>query len=105
MFATITLAGALFIANTAWKLKRYERAFPRLEFGATKAQVIQEFGKPQATDTCTFESRLIWGDEIIERSDFCIDHFWYSTPPLIGAWVIGFDKEGRAVIKEYLQSP
>jgi hypothetical protein len=83
---------------------RYERAYARLMPGATKAEVLRQFGKPQEITRCTHAPS--WDDEPVdEKSVKCVEEFRYFSRMRIGAWIVGFDANGIARTKCYSSSP
>jgi hypothetical protein len=72
--------------------------------GTTKAEILRRFGKPDYVTPCAeFPS---WDEIPLDRNAArCVEEFVYVRRVGIGAWVIGFDANGRAVTKGYESSP
>ena len=85
-------------------LTRYERAYANLMPETTKADVVRKFGKPDAIEGC--RSSPVWDDRPMGKQPAkCIEEFRYYYRFRIGAWIVGFDANGRAVTKYYESSP
>ena len=83
---------------------KYPRAYAQLKPGASKAEVLRSFGKP---DDIT-ESRDVpeWdGDPVDLKSARCVREFWYFSRVRIGEWTVGFDANDHVVTKYYGSSP
>jgi hypothetical protein len=94
----------LVFAIVWYELTFYERAYAWLTPGATKAEVLKHFGKPQRIEKC--RPATSWeGDTVEDSSVPCAEEFSYSSHTSIGEWVIRFDGSGRVISKGYLQSP
>jgi hypothetical protein len=87
-----------------YEYTRYERAYARLMPGTTKGEVIKQFGKPDGIEGC--HRVPLWDDQPVDNeSTKCVEEFRYFSRMRIGAWIIGFDANGKAVTKYYLSSP
>jgi len=107
LWATIT-SGLTFIGLIAfcihYQYTRYERAYVRLMPGTTKGEVIKQFGKPDGIEGC--HRVPMWDDQTVDNeSTKCVEEFRYFSRMRIGAWIVGFDANGKAVTKYYLSSP
>lgn len=100
--ALVLIIGGTLLAYL-W-LTRYERAYANLIPEAPKKEVIRQFGKPGATEIC--RSTPLWDDRPVgKQSAKCVEEFRYYYRFRIGAWVVGFDANGRAVTKYHESSP
>jgi hypothetical protein len=91
------------ICTYRWS-RRYERAYVRLAPGTTKGEVIKQFGKPEDIEAC--RQVPLWDDAPVDKeSAKCVEEFRYFYRTRIGAWIIGFDANGRAITKYYESSP
>jgi hypothetical protein len=87
-----------------YQYTRYERAYARLMPGTTKGEVIKQLGKPDDIEEC--RRVPLWdGQPVDNESPKCVEEFRYFSRMRIGAWIIGFDANGKAVTKYYLSSP
>ena len=85
-------------------LTRYERAYANLMPETTKKDVIKQFGKPDDIEIC--RSVALWDDQPVDKeSAKCVEEFRYGYNYRIGAWLVGFDANGRAITKYYESSP
>ena len=83
---------------------RYEKAYAHLVRGTSKHEVINQFGKPGSIEGC--HPIPSWDDEPVDKeSAKCVEEFRYFSRLRIGAWVVGFDANGRAITKYYESSP
>lgn len=82
---------------------RYERAYAHLRPGTPKGDVLRQFGKPNYTEGC--HSISMWDGQPAENKSACVEEFRYFTRLRVGAWIVGFDANGKAVSKYYLSSP
>ena len=100
-------SGLIFMALTAfwihYQYTKYERAYALLVPGTTKSEVIKQFGKPDAIEAC--HRVPLWDDEHLVKESKCVVEFRYFSRMRIGAWIIGFDANERAVTKYYESSP
>lgn len=72
--------------------------------GTTKIEVIKQFGKPDDIEGC--HRVPLWDDEPVEKeSTKCVEEFRYVSRMRIGAWIVGFDANGKTVTKYHLSSP
>jgi len=102
---TVVLSALItFVASVVIRDRRYSQAYTKLSPGASKAEVLRDFGPPEAEYPCDLRTELYWGQVKTAATAVCVVEFWYGSYP-IGAWVIGFDAEERAVSKTYLESP
>lgn len=84
---------------------KYDREYARLLPGTTKAEVLKRFGKPEYITNCTGLSPS-WDEKPLDtKAISCVEEFVYARRIGIGAWNIGFDANGWAVIKSYESSP
>ena len=87
-----------------YELTFYQRAYAWLIPGATKAEVLKRFGNPGNGGACL--STPSWdGDPVDNSPMLCVAEFRYFSRISIGEWIIGFDKNGKAVSKGYSSSP
>jgi hypothetical protein len=105
-----TLAGmsiiviCLVFAVIWYELTFYERAYAWLTPGATKAEVLEHFGKPGNVEACAHAP--FWDGNPVDNSSMpCVEEFQYFSRISIGEWDVGFDKNGKAVSKGYSSSP
>ena len=104
----ITGSALLLIFACAWlaclRLTRYERAYANLKPETAKEEVVRQFGKPDTIEGC--RSTPVWDDRLMgKQSAKCIEEFRYYYRFRVGAWIVGFDANGRAVTKYYESSP
>jgi hypothetical protein len=72
--------------------------------GTTKSEVIKQFGKPEDIEGCRHVP--LWDDTPVDKeSAKCVEEFRYFSRMRIGAWIVGFDANGRAITKYYESSP
>ena len=93
----------LVCAAVWYELTFYKRAYAWLTPGATKAEVLTRFGKPGEIEAC--DSRTPTWDGHPADGMPCVEQFRYFSRISIGAWEVGFDKNGKVVSKGYLSSP
>jgi len=92
------------VRATVWyELTFYKRAYAWLIPGATKAKVLKHFGKPREAEACDHRPPT-WDGLPVEEVP-CVEKFRYFSRISIGAWEVGFDKNGKVVSKSYLSSP
>lgn len=102
-----TLASGLIFMGLVWaysQYTRYERAYASLASGTTKSEVVKQFGKPDDIEEC--HRVPLWDDKPVNsESTKCVEEFRYFSRMRIGAWIVGFDANGKAVTKYHLSSP
>jgi hypothetical protein len=87
-----------------YELTFYSRAYAWLTPGATKAEVLKHFGKPQSIEEC--RPATSWEGDSPENSSMpCVEEFHYFSHISIGEWIIRFDRNGRVISKGFSQSP
>lgn len=88
-----------------WEANRYEDAYERLAPNTTKAVVLKQFGKPNEIRKCR-ASKPVWDAEPLQMEGTrCVEEFWYFSRITPEQWVIGFDKDARAITKYHFVSP
>jgi hypothetical protein len=86
-----------------WRDSRYQSAYNDIARGMPKSLVLKKFGRPQEARPCVLKS---WdGEPLNGTTSQCIDEIWYYSQLSPEQWVIGFDKDGRAVAKYHMVSP
>jgi len=104
LVSTSIIVICLVFATIWYELTFYERAYAWLTPGATKAEVLKHFGKPENIEACGHAHS--WdGDSVDNSSRPCVEEFRYFSRVSIGEWDIGFDKNGTVVSKAYSSSP
>jgi len=103
----VTAFSAIWIGWVLRKESQLNGAFAAVKKGDNEGRVVQLFGKPKGVTGAP--DSVAWGseDSIRRNSGECIRVFWYSRPINLdgGAWVVGFDKEGKVVSKYHYASP
>jgi len=105
---TLCALAALVSIYWAWLIFRYDSPYKRIAQGDTEARVISLLGKPyQITaphdtlkENWSSEDRFgVAGREIAKE-------YRYRVPVITGdEYIIGFDSDGHAVLKNQLTSP
>lgn len=94
--ATVVAMGSY--SGLRWyKLSHYSRWLATVSIGDTKDAVLEKMGTP---DVVQARPHWLWCYEQACESEFMYGH---SIPP--EWWVVGFDRDGRAVWTAELQSP
>ena len=104
------LVTASVVAWVGWAFRKEAQlsgAFAAVEKGDSEARVLELFGRPKSVTGVP--ENIAWGteDSIRKNSGECTRVFWYRRPINFdgGAWVVGFDKEGKVVSKYRYASP
>src|SRR5262245_8591022 len=99
--ALVVLAAAMvgYGGTRVYKLSNYPEWLNSVQIGDTTDQVIRKMGNP---DVVQSRPHYLWCN--IAVAD-CDSEFMYghSIPP--EWWVVGFNRDGRVVLKTELQSP
>lgn len=107
LWVVIGLSLALVLLIAVWLERQYDkypRAYARLKPGASKADVLQSFGKPDNISEC--RDLPEWDGEPVDlKSARCVREFSYFSRVRIGEWTVGFDANDRVVTKDYGSSP
>jgi hypothetical protein len=104
ILVSASIIAIFLVPATVWyEVTFYKRAYAWLTPGATKAEVLKRFGKPGEIEAC--DSRAPSWDGLPVDGMPCVEKFRYFSRISIGAWEVGFDKNGKAVSKDYLSSP
>ena len=105
ILASASIIVMFLVSGTMWyELTFYDRAYAWLTPGATKAEVLKHFGKPQSIEEC--RPATSWEGDSPENSSMpCAEEFHYFSHISIGEWIIRLDKNGRVISKGYSSSP
>jgi len=100
----LLLMGAFFVIRLVWQQRQYERAYEGLQPGTGKLEVLSLFGRPSSIESCNLNAS--WdGTPLPAGQEQCVEEFRYVSWVSPEQWVIGFDRRGKAIIKDYLSSP
>lgn len=107
LLLAVSLSLALVLLIAAWLVSQYDKyrnAYARLKQGASKAEVLRSFGKPDNITECGHVPE--WDGESVDlKSSRCVREFWYFSRVRIGEWIVGLDANDRVVTKYYGSSP
>jgi|WetSurMetagenome_2_1015567.scaffolds.fasta_scaffold67126_3 hypothetical protein len=104
--ATLIITGVLFIGRLFWQQRQYECAYKGVWRGADKREVIKLFGPPSHIELCKQDESWAWdGMPLPAGHAKCIEVYRYVSWVSVEEWLIGFDKNGKAITKAYLVSP
>jgi hypothetical protein len=104
IFVFVCVLATAFLAKLVIDKKRYGHAYASLAKGTPKAEVLKQFGSPTKTGPCSFKPS--WDAQPLAQNGFaCTEQLAYFSWVSPEQWVIGFDKDGRAITKYYLVSP
>ncbi len=102
--AIVTTAVAAILILEIWKVNHYQSAYNALKQGATKTEVISDWGPAKDSKSC--RSGGTWDDKPIPPgTKDCVEELWYFSRVTPEQWAIGFDEDGRAVSKYHFVSP
>jgi hypothetical protein len=93
------------IATCAWQDHRRARAYEALVPDTGTVMVLKQFGRPTEVRPCSTFSPQWDAKPLQVQLAHCIQEYWYFSKISLQQWVIGFDKDGRAMTKYYLSSP
>jgi hypothetical protein len=95
---------AAVVATAILRVKHYQKAYDSLMPGASKSQVLREWGPPRYSRAC--RQGATWdGDASAVGPLECFEELWYFSQVTPEQWALGFDREGRAVSKYHFVSP
>lgn len=81
------------------KFNHLRKVYGLLKPGASKTEVLQEWGPPSFSSIC---SGVRWdGTPIPIDAKSCVEELWYSSPITSESWGVGFDKDGHAISKDH----
>ena len=91
------LVSVAFLAVWYVRAQRFKDAFPRIQAGDAKEQVIRELGQPGEISPC-----FHWRDDG-ELQRKCAEVFWYYS--FLERRGVAFDIDGRVIYTTYSVSP
>ena len=91
------LISIAFVAGWCSRAQRFKDAFPRIQAGDRKEQVISDLGQPGEISPC-----FHWKDESEEQKK-CAEVFWYYS--FLERRGVAFDSDGRVIYTTYSVSP
>ncbi len=97
LFVTVAVSLGSYAGVRCYKLTHYPRWLARVATGDTKEAVREKMGSP---DVVRSRPHWLWCKVPECETEFRYGH---SIPP--EWWVVGFDREGRAIWTAELQSP
>ena len=93
----VLLVSIAFVAGWFVRAKRFKDAFPRIQAGDAKEQVIRDLGQPDEISPCFHTS---------DENEFhrkCAEVFWYYS--FLERRSVSFDINGKVIISSYSVSP
>lgn len=106
----LTLAALAFLVGIywLWLIFRYDRPYERIAQGDTEARVISILGKPYQITVSHNTLKESWSsDEAFGIAGrVIVKEYRYRVPVISGdEYIIGFDSDGHAVLKNQITSP
>ena len=93
----------------SWTILRYVKPYEQIARGDTEARVVALMGRPARVSTDDrYPPMQTWdaSDSFGTAGVTVARYYWYPLPSITGdEYVIGFDAEGHAVVKNKLISP
>ena len=93
------------IATCAWQDHHRASAYEALVPDTGNVMVLKLFGRPTEVRPCTTFSPQWDAKPLQGQPRQCVEEYWYFSKISPQQWVIGFDKEDKAVTKYYFSSP